>query len=100
MPHSMERQRARMDRSPLRKGKSLTENSQVALLTIKNMTQEEISRIKNSWRSLREVKPEIVGDVFYTKLFLESPELKPLFHGAMDQQSRKLINMLNVVVAR
>ena len=64
------------------------------------MTTEDISRIKNSWKSLREIKPEIIGDVFYTKLFLESPELKPLFTGPREQQSRKLINMLNVVIAR
>ena len=64
------------------------------------MTTEEISRVKNSWKLLREIKPEVVGDVFYTKLFLESPELKQLFHGPIEQQSRKLINMLNVVIAR
>ena len=64
------------------------------------MTTEEIALVKNSWKTLREVKPEIIGDVFYTKLFLESPELKPMFSSSMDKQAKKLITMLNVIIAR
>ena len=64
------------------------------------MTTEQITMVQNSWKSLRDVRPEIIGDVFYTRLFLESPELKPLFHSSIDKQSKKLVHMLNVVVAR
>jgi hemoglobin-like flavoprotein len=64
------------------------------------MTQEEISLIKQSWRTLRNVPPQVIGDVFYTKLFLDAPGLRTLFHYPISNQSEKLIGMLNVIVAR
>ena len=64
------------------------------------MTKTEINLIQNSWKTLREIDPRIIGDVFYSKLFLDAPQLKQLFHSPADEQSKKLINMLNVVIAR
>lgn len=64
------------------------------------MTTKEIELICNSWKTLRAVKPELVGDVFYSKLFLDAPHLRHLFKTERGEQSRKLLNMLNIVVAR
>jgi len=64
------------------------------------MTTEEINLVKNSWKLLRYVKPEIIGDVFYAKLFIESPQLKPLFKSSVEEQSRKFITILNLIIAR
>ena len=64
------------------------------------MTKEQIILIKKSWSFFREVDPVIVGDVFYSKLFLDAPQLKNLFHISMDDQSRKLIDMLSIIVGR
>lgn len=64
------------------------------------MTKEQIILIKKSWSFFREVDPVLVGDVFYSKLFLDAPQLKHLFHIPMDQQARKLIDMLTVIVGR
>lgn len=64
------------------------------------MTTTEISIVQNSWRTLREVDARIIGDVFYSKLFLDAPYLKPLFNTSVPEQSKKLVNMLNVVIAR
>lgn len=64
------------------------------------MTKEEVSLVKQSWKTLRDVPPQVIGDVFYTKLFLDAPALRPLFTHSISDQSEKLVGMLNVIVAR
>jgi len=64
------------------------------------MTPTQISLVQNSWRLLRDVDPAKVGDLFYSKLFLDHPELRPMFPEDMRGQYLKLLNMLNVVVSR
>ena len=64
------------------------------------MTKEEINLVKQSWKTIRAVNPQLVGDVFYTKLFFDAPGLKPLFTQSIDSQSEKLVGMLNIIVAR
>lgn len=48
----------------------------------------------------RLVNPVIIGDVFYAKLFYEFPQLKALFHSPGEIQSKKMIDMLNIIVGR
>ena len=64
------------------------------------LTEREIKLIKNNWGELRGIKPEIIGDVFYRKLFIDMPELKRMFTTSTEEQSKKLIDMLNLIVAR
>lgn len=64
------------------------------------MTIEQISLIKKTWSLFREIDPVLVGDVFYSKLFFDMPHLQNLFHTPKDVQSRKLIDMLSVIVGR
>lgn len=64
------------------------------------MTQEEINLVKQSWKALRNVPPLIIGDVFYSKLFFDAPYLKQMFRRSLDDQSEKLVGMLNLVVGR
>ena len=64
------------------------------------MTNEQILLVKKSWNIFREIDPVIVGDVFYSKLFFDTPYLEKLFHTPKEQQSRKLIEMLSVIVGR
>ena len=64
------------------------------------MSDHEIALIKKSWNIFRSINPTIVGDVFYSKLFYDKPELRKLFPQQMDQQYRKLIDMLSTIVAR
>ncbi len=64
------------------------------------MTQKEIQLIKRSWRLFQQIKPEIVGDVFYSKLFDISPSLRRMFGTDMNAQYRKLMDMLSLIVAR
>ena len=44
--------------------------------------------------------PVLVGDVFYSRLFLRNPELRSLFRSDMRSQYRKLIDMLGILTAR
>jgi hemoglobin-like flavoprotein len=64
------------------------------------MTDEQVTLVKNSWKMFRNVDPWLIADVFYSKLFLDNPELRQLFPANMDQQYRKLIDMLSVVISR
>jgi len=64
------------------------------------MTDEQIKLVKKTWRLIRLVDPQLVGDLFYSKLFADKPSLRNMFPKKMDEQYRKLIDMLNAIVAR
>jgi Hemoglobin-like flavoprotein len=64
------------------------------------MTNTEILLVQNSWKKLTGIQPQVIGDVFYSKLFLEAPYLKPIFKTSRPEQSTKLVAMLNIIVAR
>jgi len=64
------------------------------------VTTTDIALIKKSWIDVRKIKPEILGDVFYTKLFYDNPELRKMFPQEMEEQNKKLIDMLNVIIER
>lgn len=63
------------------------------------MTSTEIQLIKTSWRTLRGLEPHFIGDLFYSKLFIESPRLRALFPADFCAQAIKLVDMLNLIVA-
>ena len=42
----------------------------------------------------------MLGDVFYTKLFYDNPELRKMFPQEMEEQNKKLIDMLNIIIER
>ena len=64
------------------------------------MTQDQILLIKKTWSIFREIDPVLIGDVFYSKLFFDMPQLENLFHTQKDDQSKKLVNMLSVIIGR
>lgn len=64
------------------------------------MTLSQLTLVKQTWRLLREVDPAVLGDVFYGRLFLNYPALRPLFKGSMDVQYQKFVDMLSIIVAR
>ena len=43
---------------------------------------------------------QLTGDVFYSKLFIEVPHVKHLFKTSREIQSKKLIDMLSLIVGR
>ena len=64
------------------------------------MTKEQILLVKKTWNIFREIDPVLVGDVFYSKLSFDMPYLERLFHTPKEEQSRKLIEMLSIIVGR
>ncbi|MEP7259313.1 MAG: globin domain-containing protein [Flavitalea sp.] len=64
------------------------------------MTQRQVLVVQKSWKIFRLISPDIVGDVFYSKLFLEMPSLKKMFRNPMEEQHKKLIDMLSMIVGR
>ena len=64
------------------------------------MTERQIILVKNSWKIFRDIDPLLIGDVFYSRLFQEHPELKRMFPKNMEEQYKKLIDMLSIVVSR
>ncbi|MEO6229518.1 MAG: globin family protein [Ferruginibacter sp.] len=66
----------------------------------KGMTSQQVILIQKSWKFFRGIKPEIVGDVFYSKLFTDVPVTKRLFKTPMTGQYTKLIDMISMIVGR
>jgi hemoglobin-like flavoprotein len=64
------------------------------------MTDTQITIVKKTWKLFRAIDPAIVGDTFYSKLFTDNPVLRRMFPSRMEEQYRKLIDMLNTIVAR
>jgi hemoglobin-like flavoprotein len=64
------------------------------------MTEEQIILVKQSWKSFHNVDVHILGDLFYSKLFFDSPRLRKMFPESMEAQHHKLINMLTAIVCR
>ncbi|HJW30757.1 MAG TPA: globin domain-containing protein [Saprospiraceae bacterium] len=64
------------------------------------MTERQISLIRKSWSYFREMNPYYIGDVFYSKLFVDIPQVKHLFHTPKEIQSKKIVDMLTLIVSR
>ena len=64
------------------------------------LTQEQIQLVKKSWGPFRRIDPKLVGDVFYSRLFMNHPGLRRLFPKDMNEQYQKLLAMVNLVVGR
>ncbi len=64
------------------------------------ITPEQVQLIKKTWKIFRAIDPAIVGDTFYSKLFAENSSLRRMFPRNMDAQYRKLMDMLNIIVAK
>lgn len=64
------------------------------------LTVEQIQLVKKTWGPFRRIDPKLVGDVFYSRLFMDNPTLRRLFPKDMDEQYQKLLAMVNVIVGR
>lgn len=64
------------------------------------ITEKQIKLIKQNWNELRGIDTALIGDVFYRKLFIDAPSVKRLFKSSKEEQAIKLVEMLNVVIAR
>ena len=61
------------------------------------MTPDQIDLVQSSFAKVVPIA-DVAADLFYRRLFEIAPEVKPLFHGDMREQGRKLMTTLGVVV--
>ena len=61
------------------------------------MTPDQIKAIQDSFASVAPISEQAAA-LFYEQLFEIAPNVKPLFHGDMKEQGRKLMATLAVVV--
>lgn len=64
------------------------------------MTAQQVALVKNSWKIFQKIDPVLVGDVFYSRLFSAAPKLQHMFSTSKTTQSKKLVEMLNIIVGR
>lgn len=64
------------------------------------MTVQQITIIKESWKLVSAIDPVTVGDIFYSRLFEITPEVKPLFRSSLPEQSKKLMATLGYIINR
>ncbi len=62
------------------------------------MTTEQVHLIRKSFAALARHE-HVAALVFYRRLFEIAPELRPMFKGDIEEQSKKLLDMLGVLIA-
>jgi hemoglobin-like flavoprotein len=67
---------------------------------MQHLSAREIELVRASWNHLRHMEPVVIGDIFYTKLFMEAPQLQFMFRSPRMQQAEKLIQTLAIIVHR
>lgn len=63
------------------------------------MTPRQIEIIEDSWDYII-TNTEEAGNLFYNRLFQQSPALRPLFKDDMRDQERKLISLITFAVSK
>lgn len=61
------------------------------------MTLDEVSLVQNSWQLVVPISDQ-AAKIFYERLFLVDPALKPLFKGDLREQEKKLMTMIGAAV--
>lgn len=65
------------------------------------MEAKNITLVKDSWAIVSTLQMELVGSLFYNRLFEIMPEVKPMFSRTpLPEQSKKLLTMLSYVIAK
>lgn len=61
------------------------------------MTPKEINLVQNTFEMVVPIA-ELAASLFYSRLFELDPALRPMFHGDMDEQGKKLMATLALAV--
>lgn len=64
---------------------------------IKPMNSEQINLVQSTFADVRPIAP-VAAELFYTRLFVLDPSLRPMFKGDLVHQGRMLMAMLNSAV--
>ena len=63
------------------------------------MNKETITLVQTSWKQVLPIAPQAAA-LFYDNLFSADPSLKSLFRGNMDEQGKKLMQMIGAAVGK
>lgn len=61
------------------------------------MTPDQVTLVQTTFRTVLPISEQAAA-MFYARLFATTPEVRPLFRGDMQEQARKLMATLAVVV--
>lgn len=61
------------------------------------MTPQQITLVQNSWAEVVPIQDTAAG-LFYQRLFSLDPSVRPMFKGDMQEQGKKLMKMLGLIV--
>jgi hemoglobin-like flavoprotein len=61
------------------------------------MTPREIALVQSSWKQVQPIAAQAAA-MFYGRLFLLDPSVRPLFRGDLRDQGTKLMSMISVAV--
>jgi hemoglobin-like flavoprotein len=61
------------------------------------MTPKQIALVQASWKQVQPIADQAAA-LFYSRLFTLEPSVKRLFKGDMQEQGRKLMQMISVAV--
>lgn len=65
------------------------------------MTKNNIELVKKNWAIVATIEMQIVGGLFYNRLFEVMPQLKPMFSRTpLPEQSKKLLTTLSYIIAK
>jgi hemoglobin-like flavoprotein len=62
------------------------------------LIKQQIDDVKGTWASVATIS-DTAAELFYGRLFELDPALRPLFKGSMEEQGKKLMQMIGVAVA-
>jgi len=63
------------------------------------MNPEVVQLIQESWAEVTLIAPQAAA-LFYNNLFMLDPSLKPLFQGNMEEQGKRLMEMIGTAVQK
>ncbi|MDO6434752.1 globin domain-containing protein [Flavitalea sp. BT771] len=64
------------------------------------MTPKQVELVRSSWLKVAAIDPDIVGTLFYNRLFETAPGVRRMFHRPVPEQSRKLLTILDHVIEK
>lgn len=64
------------------------------------LTEVQVQLIRSSWKVFRKMNPVLIGEVFYSKLFLDYPKLRRSYPTDITEQYPQLLSMLSNIVRR
>ena len=64
-----------------------------------NLQPETIAQVQTTWKAVEPIAP-VAAQLFYDNLFTADPSLRSMFRGDMEEQGRKLMDMIGVAIRK